>query len=592
MMHWTSSQDKRSMEIDVSDLDLLKFSLIYVRKHLYQVILTVTVVILSTGISLLPELYLKRIFDVDLKTGDISALWKDGATMVILYFAAWLLSFSNAYLVASVGQGATFDMRMDMYRKLMNQSMDYFEKNKSGQINSRITNDVETLSNFLGSSFSDIISAFLQLLGIMAIMVYLDVKLGLISLSIVPIMILIAIAIRKPIRKVSQSRRKSVADVTSSIAESISGAKVSKAFAKEKETVKEFNQVNKKNLEVQMKATSLFALIQPLFSLVASFSTVILMVYTGQNPQDYSVGTVVTFNAYLGRFFFPIIILTTFYSSYQSALASLERIYSFLNHPISVTEKDNATELNIDKGDVIFDHVSFGYTTDNLIFNNLSVFLGGKKTTAIVGPTGAGKSTFIKLLSRFYDPINGRILIDGQNIKEVSFKSLRERIGVIPQTPYLFSGSIFENITYGTDNIDEERVEEIVRILGLNRMIENLPEGIHTELMEGGASISMGQRQLVAFARVLIHDPDILILDEATSSLDSISELKLQKALEKVSEGRTVIVIAHRLSTIRNADQILVMDAGEIVEKGTHDELIQKNGLYRQLYERNYQKNG
>ncbi len=582
--------EKRAKEIEASDIELLKFSLGYVADHKYKAVVSLFIVIVGVGINLLPELYLKKIFDEDIVNGDVKGIWIDGSIMISLYLLSWLLGFVNAYLITYIGQGSTYRMRVDMFKKLMRQSMKYFETHKSGQINSRITNDVNTLSNFLGSSFIDIISALLQLVGIVSIMIYLDVELGLISLSIIPLMIILAFFIRGPIRRISQRRRQSVAEVTSNIAENISGQKVSKAFAREKENTREFEKVNRKNLEVHMKATSLFALIQPLFVVIGSLSTVILMTYTGLNTGKYSVGTVVTFNAYLSRFFFPVIILTMFYSNYQSALASLERIYIFLSEPTEVTTRRGAKNLKIIKGNIRLEEVTFGYDPSLPIFQNLSVEIEGGKRTAIVGETGAGKSTLIKLIARFYDPQSGRILVDDQDIKEVSMESLRMFLGLIPQKPFLFKGTIYENLIYGTPTATIEQTEEVIEVLGLKHLIDNLPNGYDTIIDEGGTSLSLGQRQLIALGRVLIHDPKILILDEATSSLDSISELKVQKALDLISSQRTTLVIAHRLSTIRNADRILVIEDGKIIEHHTHESLIAQGGKYLELYRKQLQQ--
>ncbi len=578
------TDDRRTGEVALSDMELLKFRLGYVKQYKAFVFLALATVIAGTIINLLPELYLRVIFDEDLPQGNIGNLILHGGLMIGLYLISWLISFLNSYLVSYIGENSTYNMRHDMFRKMTHQSQAFFDKNKSGQINSRITNDVETLSNFLGSSFVDIISAILQLVGIIAIMVYLDVELGLISLSIIPLMVLLALFIRGPIRRISQKSRSSVAEVTTTMAENLSGAKVSKAFAREKVNQQEFDKINRKNFEINMKATSLFALIQPLFVTISALSTVILMSYTGWQVEKYSVGTITTFNAYLSRFFFPVIILTAFYSTYQSALASLERIYVFLKTPIKVTEAKNAVPLTVEEGTIAYESVRFAYDNGVPLFEGLSVTIKGKSTTAVVGATGAGKSTFVKLLARFYDPTSGKITIDGQDIKTVSFKSLREHVGLVPQTPFLFKGTILHNLTYGTESVPLEKIEKVVKMLGLDRLINKLPNGYMTEISEGGASLSMGQRQLIAFARLLIHDPEILILDEATSSLDSISEVKVQRALEHVISNRTAIIIAHRLSTIRNADRILVFQNGRIVEDGTHEELLENGQVYRELY--------
>jgi ABC-type multidrug transport system fused ATPase/permease subunit len=582
------SDDKKREKL-VSDRELLRFSLGYLLKYKKWLYLTTSLLVLSTLLSLIPDLLIRQIIDVNIAQRQYTGLIITVSAMIGIHIISWIFTFIDNYYITKLGQTTIYDMRTDMFDRLVNQSQEYYDKNQSGRINSVLTNDLDTLGGFLGGALVSIISAILQLVSIIIIMLILDVPLALISFSMIPAFIILAWFIRNPVRKISQLRRKTIAAVTSNLAENISGAKVSKTFAREKLNKKEFENVNRENFKASMKAVSIFALIFPLVGIISAFGTMAILWYSGyqvaiNNNPNYTTGLVATFMSYLTRFFGPVFILSMFYSNFQSALAALERVYLFLNEEIPIQNEKEAREFTPKEGHIEFNNVDFYYNEENIIFEDLSVEISGGSVVALVGATGAGKSTFIKLLNRSYDIKGGSLKIDGQELKSVTLSSLRAEIGVVPQEPRLFNTSIFENIRYGNVSSTLEDVIEICKTVGIHDYINRLPEGYITKVNEGGSRLSKGQRQLVSFARVLLKNPKILILDEATSSLDVVSEIAVQEVLETVLKGRTAIIVAHRLSTIRKADRILVLEKGKIIQEGNHHELVRTKGKYQDLY--------
>lgn len=587
MMGRQSEREKREKKI--SDKDLLRFALSYIKPHKRGVTISIILVIISSFIGLLPELMIKQIIDENIPNNDKQGLFISVSLMVLIYLASWGIGFVYAYLIVRIGQTTIFTLRNDMYEKLLLQSQKYYDNNQSGRINSKLTNDVDTLSSFLSSSLVSLVASIFQLSGILLIMFYFDITLSLISLAVVPLLFLLAYFIRVPIRNISMKRRKTISDVTTNLAENISGAQVSKSFAREKVNLEEFTAANKENYEASIQATSLFAIITPAIGLISALGTMLILGYAGyQNAvvgsNQYSPGTIAVFMAYLSRFFGPIITLSMFYSVFQSALASLERVYLFLHEEVTIEEIETAEELKIGKGSIRFRNVDFAYNKNLPIFQNLNVTIKGGKTLALVGTTGAGKSSFVKLISRVYDIQNGSIEIDDQNVSKLSLQSVRNSIGLVPQEPRLFNTTILENLRYGNPEISNFDLKQKMSEIGFDEIIKSLPKGYDTIVNEGGKRLSRGQRQLIAFGRALIKDPDILILDEATSNLDPIGELRIQKALNNILPNRTAIIIAHRLSTIRNADRIIVLENGQIIQDGNHQSLVFEKGKYQEMY--------
>ncbi len=588
-MRRNSDPEARIRELNIPDRTLFEFAFQYVKS--YRVLLVITTVLLISGsiINLLPELLIRKILDEDIVDKDQAGLFLSISYMVVIYIISYIIGFATSFLTTKIGQGTVFDLRKDMYHQLLNQDQSFFDKNQSGRINSKLTNDLDNLANFFSNGLIDILVAIVQLFAIISLMIFLDLYLALISFLMIPMMFGITFFYKGPIRRISQRRRKTIANVTSNIAENISGVKVSKTFAREKQNKLEFERINKENMNVSVRAVSIFALLMPMIGLITAIGTASILLFSGYqyavlNNEKYTVGLVATFMAYLSRFLGPVFTLSMFYSIYQTALASLERIYGFINEPIQIVDKENAVDLRVKSGNIVFKSINFSYDQITPIFNNLSVDIKGGSVVALVGTTGAGKSSLIKLINRFYELDNGSIEIDNQNITDVSLNSLRGSIGLVPQSPTLFNTSILDNIKYGSPSSTLDEVIEVTKMIGIHDFIDSLPDKYNFKVSEGGNNLSMGQRQLLSFARALIKNPQILIFDEATSSLDVISEIKIQKAMEKLIVNRTVIIIAHRLSTVRNADRIFVMENGRIIQDGKHHDLVRIKGKYQELY--------
>jgi len=384
--------------------------------------------------------------------------------------------------------------------------------------------------------------------------------------------------------------RKKIAKVTSKLQESISGMREIQSFTRERDTMKMFRQANIENLQANVQAGRIFALLMPVIRIIGAVGTCIVLWYGGilTIGGGITVGILVAFLAYVTGFFRPIVNLTTFYNTVQSAMAAAERIFETMDTKPEIADAPDATELLHTKGAIAFQNVSFGYNPSDPVLKNIDFSIKPEKTLAIVGPTGAGKSTIVRLLSRFYEPQSGTITVDGYDVRNVTVKSLHNQMGIVLQEPFLFSGTIMENIRYGKLGATDEEVKNIAKLIGAHEFITSFPDDYETAVGERGMRLSVGQRQLISFARALLRDPSILILDEATSSLDPYTELKIKRGLSVLLRNRTSLIIAHRLSTVRNADNIIVVNDGKIVEEGNHRELMKNRGLYRRLYDKQF----
>lgn len=587
-MRMSIDPDALKRELDIPDRQLFRFAFQYLKNYKAMVILSTVLLVSGSIINLLPELLIRKIIDEDIVNSDINGLFLSVITMAIIYLISYVIRFANSVLSTRTGQGTVYDLREEMFDHLLYQSQSYFDKQHSGRINSKLTNDLDTLAGFFSNGLLDILVALVQLVAIVSLMLFLDLKLALISFAMIPMLIGITLFYKGPIRRISQRRRKTIANVTSSIAENISGAATSKTFAREKLNKKEFERINRENLKVNVRATQIFGLLIPMIGVITAIATASILMFSGYRyavlgDTNYTVGLVATFMAYLSRFLGPVFTISMFYSTYQSALASLERIYGFLQDPIEIVDAEDAKDLVVSNADIEIQNMHFSYDNKVAIFQDMNILIKGQSVIALVGSTGAGKSSFIKLLNRFYEVDAGSILIDGQDLRDITLHSLRSSIGLVPQTPTLFNTTILDNISYGSDKSIEEIIE-VGKLIGIHDFINSLPDKYETRVTEGGKNLSMGQRQLISFARALVKNPKILILDEASSSLDVISEIRVQKALEKLIAGRTVIIIAHRLSTIRKADRILVLEKGKIIQDGDHKTLVRTKGKYQELY--------
>jgi ABC-type multidrug transport system fused ATPase/permease subunit len=452
---------------------------------------------------------------------------------------------------------------------------------------SRVTNDVETLNEFLTSGVEVAIGDVFILVGIVAVMFVLNTWLALVSLAVIPILLVGTILLGGRVREAYRVTRKKISGVTANLAESISGMRVVQSFSREMANAQQFDRVNVENLQANIQAAKISALFFPLVDVLGSLGTCLVLWFggTGVISGSISLGVLVAFMAYVTRFFMPIREMSMLYNNVQSALAATERITEIVDAKPEVKEAEDAAQLPRVKGEIRFNHVSFGYEPNTYVLRDINLEINENQRVALVGPTGAGKTSLANLAARFYDPQEGTITIDGYDLRKVSLKSLRSQMGIVLQDPFLFTGSIRENIAYGRHDASEQEVIEAAKAVDAHDFIVNFAQGYYTNVGERGIRLSMGQRQLISVARALLADPRILILDEATSSVDPYTELLLQNALKKLLEKRTTLIIAHRLSTVRSADKIVVVDGGRIVDTGTHRELMSRKGLYKKLYE-------
>ncbi len=511
------------------------------------------------------------------------------AITVIMYVAEYM----QTYHMAIAGQHVIYKLRKDAVEKLQKLSLNYFNDRPLGALISHITNDVDAFNNFLTFQSTQLISGFTSIIGIAIIMCFINLKLALLALTIVPMLFLLVGLLHGRMKEAWMSTRRSVGALTAKVAESVSGMKITQSFAAEAEDRAEFSESNLRNLNTNVTAAKWSSFVGPMAQLIQSFG-IFAVFYFGSLliiHGQLEIGILAAFYIWLNNLFRPVQQLTQFYPQYQSAMVGLDRVLQIIDAPIDLTESKGAVALQDVTGVIDYEHVSFRYKKgDSNALTDITVHMDAKEVVAIVGQTGAGKSTFINLLLRFYDPDQGRILIDGHDIKTLTFNSLRKQTAIVLQEPFLFSASVMENIRYGNLTATDDDVIRAAKDVGLHDFIMSLPSGYNTPIRESANNISGGQKQLLSIARALVANPKILILDEATSKVDPFTELLIQKALDKVISGRTTIIIAHRLSTIRMATKILVFEHGRIVEEGSQEELLNSNGIFARMYRTQFQE--
>jgi ATP-binding cassette subfamily B multidrug efflux pump len=518
-------------------------------------------------------------------------------TMLLLlgtYLLDWAATVGQIYLMMLAGQRVLFHMRTQIFARLQTLSLTFFDQREAGDLMSRLVNDTQVINQVFGGGIVRLASMSLSLIGIVFSMLGLNWRLALVSFTVLPVMVLATTTFSRRARDAFRRTRQTIGEVSAELQENIAAVREVQAFAREGENVAEFETLNAANRDANVQAQSILSAFSPALDVLSTIALAIVAGYGGylalRDPPLVSVGVIVSFLLYVRRFYEPIRGIASLYAQLQSAVAGAERIFQLLDTQPEITDAPDAVPSPLIQGQVDFDQVSFAYQEGEPVLRDICLRAEPGQTVALVGPTGVGKTTLVSLLPRFYDVDEGAIQIDGYDVRQVTRESLRRQMGIVLQDTFLFSGTIMDNIRYGRLEASDEEVIAAACLANADQFITRLPEGYQTQLGERGHNLSQGQRQLIAIARAVLADPRILILDEATASVDTRTELLIQRALDELLKGRTSFVIAHRLSTIRNADQVLVLKLGHIVERGTHEELLAAQGLYYELYNSQFRR--
>jgi len=562
----------------------------YIKPYMHRLIFAMFCTIMAAAGNLYIPWIIKDMIDEVLADKNGTMLNWIAASIIAIFVVRGLFWYGQNYLMSYVGQSVIIDIRAAVFKKLQRLSVSFYDKNKTGTIMSYVTNDVNALQSAMVENTIEMITEGFILIGSVVAMIYLDWRLTLFTVCTFPVVLWFMEFFGKKIRKTGGRIQECTADITSVLQESVASARVIKSFVREDYEVDRFDVENRANFRANMKNAQLMATLTPVVELVAAIGVTMIIWYGGNNVINGTItaGSLVAFLTYAVNISNPIKRLTRVIGNIQKALAAAQRVFMIIDMPEEIAESRDAKQLPEVSGKVEFQNVSFAYDDKGNVITDLSFSVKPGEVIAIVGPSGAGKSTIANLLPRFYDVNKGDIKIDGHSVREVTLDSLREQVGIVPQETMLFNGSVYNNILYGRLDATKEEIEAAAKAANAHDFIMQLTDGYETKLGDRGINLSGGQRQRIAIARAILKNPRILILDEATSALDTESERVVQEALDRLMVGRTSFVIAHRLSTVKNADKILVLEKGNLVESGTHDELLALDGLYAHLYKIQY----
>ncbi|MFB6231014.1 MAG: ABC transporter ATP-binding protein [Salinibacter sp.] len=588
--------EDRVDEVHTFDLRLLRRIARYLAPYTWHIVLALVITLGASVLGPLRPWLVQKAIDNYIVVGDLEGLRVIILFLMLALVGEGLLSFAENYLTQWIGQQAIYDLRTTLFRHVQNQSLSYFDHTPVGRVITRTTSDVEAISDAFSSGLFTALGDLFKLFFIAYFMFTLNWMLAVVTLLVMPLMVWVTFWFRRNVRRQYRETRKQMARINSFVQEHVTGMHIVQLFNREEEEKDRFEDINDEHRAAHLKTIFYYAIFWPSIEFISNVALAAVLWFGGFRALGGSaltLGVLVAFIQYARQFFRPIRDLSNKYDTLQRAMAGAERVFGVLDTDKSIDEPEAPIALDGLKGTIEFENVWFAYEEDNegnpdWVLKDVSFKVEPGEMAALVGATGAGKSTVMNVLLRFYEIQKGRILVDGHDVRDLRLQDLRERIGVIPQDVFLFSGSVRRNLTLDDPTVGEKRMRRAARTVQADQLIERLPEGYDQDLKERGSSLSRGQRQLLAFVRALLYDPDVMMLDEATSSVDTETEVLIQRALEQVTEGRTTLAIAHRLSTIQDADKILVMHKGEIRERGTHQELLAMDGLYRKLYDLQY----